>query len=133
MKGPATQPHPHDITRDLVQDNTRHLRNLSHELSNALDTVLQASYLLEQSKLSPSTRNWVKMISNAAQDAAAHNREIREVLRRLLPAPESDVAENEKPNLQLVKNRKTRPTTPTTTSPTKSASASRKSTTGQKN
>ena len=103
---------------DSAQDNTRHLRNLSHELSNSLDTVLQASYLLEQSKLSPSTRNWVKMISNAAQDAAAHNREIREVLRRLLPAPEDSISANEKPGPQLVEktNRKARPVTKSTSS-----------------
>lgn len=97
--------------RDSVQDNARHLHNLSHELSNALDTVLQASYLLEQSKLSLGTRNWVKMISNAGQNAAAHNREIREVLRRLLPAPEVPVSANEKPGPQLVEKtpRKSRP------------------------
>ena len=104
--------------RDSVQDNTRHLHNLSHELSNALDTVLQASYLLEQSKLSLGTRNWVKMISNAAQNAAAHNREIREVLRRLLPAPEDPVSANEKPGPQLVEKtpRKSRPVAKSTSS-----------------
>lgn len=106
--------------RDSVEDHTRHLRNLSHELSNALDTVLQASYLLEQSKMSAGTRNWVKMISNAAQNAAAHNREIREVLRRLLPAPEDLVSTsaNEKPGPQLVEktNRKARPVAKSTSS-----------------
>jgi len=91
--------------RDSAHDNARHLRHLSHELSNALDTVLQASYLLEQSKLSAGTRNWVKMISNSAQDAAAHNREIREVLRRVLPAPEDHLSGAQKPNLQLVEKR----------------------------
>lgn len=99
---------PQSDTRAAAHENARHLRHLSHELSNALDTVLQASYLLEQSKLSAAARNWVKMISNSAQDAAAHNREIREVLRRVLPAPE-DLSSKQKPNLQLVEKHKSHP------------------------
>ncbi len=102
---------PQSEMRASAHDNARHLRHLSHELSNALDTVLQASYLLEQSKLSAGARNWIKMISNSAQDAAAHNREIREVLRRVLPAPEEHLSGTQKPNLQLVekKDRKSHP------------------------
>ena len=35
-----------------------------------LDTILQAAYLLGQSKLDPNSKKWTKLIDSAAQDAA---------------------------------------------------------------
>jgi hypothetical protein len=60
---------------------TRHLRTLAHDLSNALETLLQASYLLNQASLDPDAKKWVQMIDSASQDATRINREIREILR----------------------------------------------------
>jgi K+-sensing histidine kinase KdpD len=58
-----------------------HLRKLAHDLSNALETILQASYLLIQTDLDSSSKKWAKMIDAASQEAARVNREIREVLK----------------------------------------------------
>ena len=57
------------------------LRNLAHDLSNSIETVMQASYLLAQAKLDDNNTKWVELIDNAARDAARINREIREILR----------------------------------------------------
>ena len=57
------------------------LRDLAHDLSNSIETIMQASYLLGQSKLEPHGKKWVQLIEEAAQDAAQINRHIREVLR----------------------------------------------------
>ena len=57
------------------------LRKLAHDLSNSLETIMQASYLLEQLELEPQGKKWVQMIEEAVQDAAGINRELREVLR----------------------------------------------------
>lgn len=57
------------------------LRELAHDLSNCIETIMQASYLLGQSKLEPHTKKWVELIEEAAEDAAHINRQIREVLR----------------------------------------------------
>ena len=65
----------------LPQETTRHLRTLAHDLSNALETILQAAYLLNQSTLDGSGRKWAQLIDTAAQDAARINREIREILK----------------------------------------------------
>ncbi len=62
-------------------DVTRRLRTLAHDLSNALETLLQASYLLNQANLGPDAKKWVQMIDAASQDATRINREIREILR----------------------------------------------------
>ena len=57
------------------------LRSLAHDLSNSVETVMQASYLLAQAKLDDNNKKWVELIDNAARDAARINREIREILR----------------------------------------------------
>ncbi len=60
--------------------NTK-LRGLAHDLSNSIETVMQASYLLAQAKLDDTNKKWVELIDNAAREAANINRQIREILR----------------------------------------------------
>jgi nitrogen-specific signal transduction histidine kinase len=57
------------------------LRRLAHELSNSLETILQAAYLLNQSNLEENSGKWARLIDTAAQDATRVNRQIREILR----------------------------------------------------
>ncbi len=57
------------------------LRSLSHDLSNYIETIMQASYLLAQAKLDENNQKWLQLIDKASQDAARINREIREILR----------------------------------------------------
>jgi hypothetical protein len=65
------------------QDEIKQLRALAHDLSNSLEAILQASYLLTQSKLDDSNRRWVELIDLSSQQAAKINREIRKHLRSL--------------------------------------------------
>jgi signal transduction histidine kinase len=57
------------------------LRALAHDLSNSIETIMQASYLLNQAALDDTSKKWVSLIDNATRDAARINREIREMLR----------------------------------------------------
>jgi hypothetical protein len=65
----------------LPPEMVSRLRDLAHDLSNSIETIMQASYLLGQIELDPQGRKWVELIEEAAQDAAHMNRELREVLR----------------------------------------------------
>ena len=65
----------------LPGDTVARLRSLAHDLSNAIETIMQASYLLAQAKLEDDNKKWVELIDKASQDAALINREIREILR----------------------------------------------------
>ena len=56
------------------------LRALAHDLSNSLETVLQAAYLLQGTTLDARNKKWVEAIDIAARDAARINREIRKIL-----------------------------------------------------
>ncbi len=60
---------------------TMKLRALAHDLSNSIETIMQAGYLLAQANLDDNARKWLELIDNATRDAARINREIREILR----------------------------------------------------
>jgi hypothetical protein len=59
----------------------RELRGLAHDLSNSLETILQATYLVSQSELPENARRWMEMMDQASQEAVAINRKLREILR----------------------------------------------------
>ncbi len=65
----------------MSPESNSKLRTLAHDLSNSIETVMQASYLLAQAKLDDTSKKWLELIDNAARDAARINREIRELLR----------------------------------------------------
>jgi hypothetical protein len=57
------------------------LRALAHDLSNSLETIIQATYLVSQTDLPANTRRWVEMMDQASQEAVQLNRKLREILR----------------------------------------------------
>jgi signal transduction histidine kinase len=63
------------------------LRRLAHDLSNSIETMMQASYLLAQAELDEQNKKWVSLIDQAAKDAARINREIRDILKSQTPKP----------------------------------------------
>lgn len=60
---------------------SKELRSLAHDLSNSIECIMQACYLLNTSNLDPTAKKWAEMIDQGARDAAQINRQIREVLR----------------------------------------------------
>src|ERR1700749_4150541 len=59
----------------------RELRTLAHDLSNSLETIIQATYLMTQSGPSENQRRWVELIDQASQDAVRINNKLREIMR----------------------------------------------------
>jgi K+-sensing histidine kinase KdpD len=70
----------HNVPK-LPSEVVAQLRSLAHDLSNSLETILQASYLLAQTKTDANGKKWARMIETAAQDAARVNREMRTILK----------------------------------------------------
>jgi hypothetical protein len=68
-------------SKKLADETVATLRTLSHDLSNAIENVMQASYLLGQAKLDDQNVKWLALINSAAKDAARINRQIRNILR----------------------------------------------------
>ena len=65
----------------VKEDEVVRLRSLAHDLSNSLEAIMQASYLLGQARLEADNRRWAQLIESSAQEAARINREIRKHLR----------------------------------------------------
>jgi hypothetical protein len=57
------------------------LRLLAHDLSNALETIVQATYLISQGGPDENSRRWIEMIDQASKDAVKINARLRELLR----------------------------------------------------
>ena len=76
----GSQPKMETTARIPAEINTR-LRALAHDLSNSIETIMQASYLLNQTRLDVNGKKWTGMIESAAQDAAKINQGLREILR----------------------------------------------------
>lgn len=76
----SAQPKMETTAKIPAEVNTR-LRALAHDLSNSIETILQASYLLAQMNLDENARKWSELIDKAGRDCARINREIREILR----------------------------------------------------
>ncbi len=75
-------PHPQmEQSAKIPQEISKELRSLAHDLSNSIETIMQACYLLNQSKLDDTSKKWAEMIDIGAREAAKINREIRDVLR----------------------------------------------------
>jgi DNA-binding MarR family transcriptional regulator len=77
-------PTPREVNPQAIPPTVaRRLRDLTHDLSNSLETIVQANYLVRQSTLQDDARQWVEMTDKAAEAASRINREIRELLRPL--------------------------------------------------
>lgn len=85
---------PKESSEQSSNDTLEQLRVLSHRLSNSLEVIMQAQYLLQRSGESfpevtkaevpkQEDQKWTAMIGNAAAEAAETNREIRNAVRRL--------------------------------------------------
>lgn len=80
MSSKPTQPTMTE-SKAIQGETIAQMRTLAHDLSNSIETVMQASYLLAQATLDDTNKRWVELIDKAARDAARINREIRDILR----------------------------------------------------
>jgi len=70
-----------ETTAKIPEEINTKLRSLAHDLSNAIETIMQASYLLAQTNLDENSKKWAELVDQAGRDAAKINRELREILR----------------------------------------------------
>lgn len=57
------------------------IRRLMHDLSNALEIILQAGYLLTTVELQEPAKEWFGLLDGGAQQALGIHRELREYIR----------------------------------------------------
>jgi DNA-binding MarR family transcriptional regulator len=70
-----------DTSDKIPKELARELRTLAHDLSNALETIVQATYLISQAGPPETSRRWVELIDQASKEAVRINQKLREILR----------------------------------------------------
>jgi len=68
-------------TDKIPAELVRELRALAHDLSNSLETIVQATYLITQAGPPENQQRWVSLIDQASQDAVKINSKLRQLLR----------------------------------------------------
>jgi DNA-binding MarR family transcriptional regulator len=70
-----------NTSEKIPAELAKELRMLAHDLSNALETIVQATYLIRQAGPPENSRRWVELIDQASQEAVKINLKLRQVLR----------------------------------------------------
>jgi hypothetical protein len=65
----------------LLQADATEIRRMTHDMNNALEILVQASYLVNTTELSEQAREWMKLLDVGIQQATELNREMREFVR----------------------------------------------------
>ena len=58
------------------------IRRLAHDLSNALEIVVQTSYLLSMAELKEPATEWLRMLDAGVKKALEYNMELRDYIKQ---------------------------------------------------
>jgi hypothetical protein len=68
-------------TGSIPPEISAEMRRLMHDLSNALEIVLQAGYLLSTTETDGPVKEWIGLLDGGAQQALEIHRQLREYVR----------------------------------------------------
>jgi hypothetical protein len=68
-------------SQTIPQEQALEIRRLAHDLSNALEIIVQANYLLGTALIDATAKEWQKLLDQGVQQAASINRDLREYIR----------------------------------------------------
>jgi hypothetical protein len=64
----------------IPAEQAKEIRRLSHDLSNALEIIVQANYLLGAVSHDESAKQWAQLLENGVLQAAEINRSLRDYI-----------------------------------------------------
>ena len=76
----TAMPAPENSAND-VPPPAKTIRELAHDLSNAIEIIMQSSFLLGTLDLGENGRQWHQLLEGGVEKATAINRQLREALR----------------------------------------------------
>jgi hypothetical protein len=82
-----TEPKPVDAlarcdNENIPEDLAVEMRRLAHDLSNALEIIVQTSYLLGTVELKEPASDWLRMLDNGVQKALDLNLALRSYIKQ---------------------------------------------------
>jgi len=79
--GLPAEPDGETIPEELAVE----MRRLAHDLSNALEIIVQTSYLLSTVELKEPATDWLQMLDSGVQKALGLNLELRNYIKEHTP------------------------------------------------
>jgi hypothetical protein len=74
-------PQPASSTEMIPDEVAIEIRKLAHDLSNALEIIVQTSYLLSTVELKEPATDWLRMLDGGVQKALNLNLSLREYIK----------------------------------------------------
>ena len=71
---------PSDVEK-IPEDISVEMRRIAHDLSNALEIIIQTSYLLSTTEMKEPASDWLRMLDNGVQKAMSLNLELRTYIK----------------------------------------------------
>jgi hypothetical protein len=71
--------------QEIPEDLALEIRRLAHDLSNALEIIVQTSYLLNMAELKEPASDWLKMLDSGVNKALDLNLQLREYIKKHTP------------------------------------------------
>lgn len=68
-------------TDKIPPELSTEIRRLMHDLSNALEIVLQSGYLLTTADTQPPVKEWIGLLDGGAQQALKIHQQLRDYIR----------------------------------------------------
>ena len=62
----------------LAAEDAKEFRRITHDMNNALEIIVQASYLVNTTELSDAAKEWMKLLDQGVRQATDLNRKMRE-------------------------------------------------------
>lgn len=64
----------------IEESDAREMRRITHDINNALEIIVQASYLVNTTELTDSAKEWMKLLDHGLRQATDLNRQMRELI-----------------------------------------------------
>jgi hypothetical protein len=65
----------------IPEDLSVEMRRIAHDLSNALEIIIQTSYLLSTTEMKEPASDWLRMLEDGVQKAMSFNLELRSYIK----------------------------------------------------
>ncbi len=82
---PATTPPPAAVPQQIPEELALEVRRLTHDLSNALEIIVQTSYLLNLAGLKEPAAEWLRMLDSGVARTLEINKQLREYIKTHTP------------------------------------------------
>jgi hypothetical protein len=84
MSKPSTTNEP-VVQQQIPEALALEIRRLTHDLSNALEIIVQTSYLLNMAELKEPASDWLRMLESGVAKALDLNLQLREYIKANTP------------------------------------------------